>query len=197
MTRRPPKGAGFADRLRVPGLLLFLAIGPREGSGEQPARLRVNGTAYPVSLEPGTTLLVAIRESVGDALNRNFRGSESTTFNTNMGFTKQFATGALLHVDHKKLGRVPPGGGHRKRGRDQRRNDLKGKTGTTNGVVQTWVNGASPTVANVGPTARRRTCFGAFPEITNPPIVTLFPVVQSARDDMFTKSDAELSVSAS
>ena len=29
------------------------------------ATLRVNGTAYPVSLEPGTTLLVAIRESVG------------------------------------------------------------------------------------------------------------------------------------
>jgi transposase InsO family protein len=28
--------------------------------------------------------------------------------------------GALLHVDHKKLGRVPPGGGHRKLGRAQR-----------------------------------------------------------------------------
>jgi transposase InsO family protein len=37
--------------------------------------------------------------------------------------------GALLHVDHKKLGRVPPGGGHRLRGRDQRRHDLKGAIG--------------------------------------------------------------------
>jgi transposase InsO family protein len=31
--------------------------------------------------------------------------------------------GALLHVDHKRLGRVPPGGGHRLRGRAQRRRD--------------------------------------------------------------------------
>lgn len=37
--------------------------------------------------------------------------------------------GALLHVDHKKLGRVPPGGGHRMRGREQRRHDLKGVVG--------------------------------------------------------------------
>lgn len=37
--------------------------------------------------------------------------------------------GALPHVDHKKLGRVPPGGGHRKRGRQQRRHDLKGLVG--------------------------------------------------------------------
>jgi transposase InsO family protein len=31
--------------------------------------------------------------------------------------------GALLHVDHKKLGRVPAGGGHRKLGRSQRSRD--------------------------------------------------------------------------
>ena len=31
--------------------------------------------------------------------------------------------GALLHVDHKKLGRVPVGGGHRKRGRSRRSRD--------------------------------------------------------------------------
>ncbi len=37
--------------------------------------------------------------------------------------------GALLHVDHKKLGRVPIGGGHRKRGRERRRHDLKGMVG--------------------------------------------------------------------
>ena len=37
--------------------------------------------------------------------------------------------GALLHVDHKKLGRVPPGGGHRLLGRGQRRHDLKGAVG--------------------------------------------------------------------
>ncbi|MBA3687864.1 MAG: helix-turn-helix domain-containing protein [Chloroflexi bacterium] len=37
--------------------------------------------------------------------------------------------GALLHVDHKKLGRVPPGGGHRKLGRERRRHDLKGSVG--------------------------------------------------------------------
>ncbi|MBN9120919.1 MAG: TolC family protein, partial [Planctomycetes bacterium] len=38
----------------------------------------------------------AIRESVGNALNPNFRGSESTRFNTNIGFSKLFSTGALL-----------------------------------------------------------------------------------------------------
>ena len=37
--------------------------------------------------------------------------------------------GALLHVDHKKLGRVPPGGGHRLLGRERRRHDLKGTVG--------------------------------------------------------------------
>jgi transposase len=37
--------------------------------------------------------------------------------------------GALLHVDHKKLGRVPVGGGHRKLGRERRRHDLDGRVG--------------------------------------------------------------------
>ncbi|MGH9268259.1 MAG: leucine zipper domain-containing protein, partial [Acidimicrobiales bacterium] len=37
--------------------------------------------------------------------------------------------GALLHVDHKKLGRVPAGGGHRKLGRARRRHDLRGTVG--------------------------------------------------------------------
>jgi len=31
--------------------------------------------------------------------------------------------GALLHQDHKKLGRIPPGGGHRVLGRERRRRD--------------------------------------------------------------------------
>ncbi len=31
--------------------------------------------------------------------------------------------GALLHQDHKKLGRIPPGGGHRMLGRERRRRD--------------------------------------------------------------------------
>ncbi len=38
----------------------------------------------------------AVRQSTGDALNRNFRGSEGENFGTTLGFTKRFPTAALL-----------------------------------------------------------------------------------------------------